>query len=113
MKTVLLDRRDSMLNLILTALIIFAAVAYLYFKTKQFRTTLQAERQYHRSSASAALGAFIMLFGVSQLFLFGGLAVYLVSAVFVLLGLYVFVHNFKARKHYAGFLEEERRLNEK
>ncbi|MCW1928515.1 YtpI family protein [Bhargavaea beijingensis] len=102
-----------MLNLIFTALIIFSAVAYLYFKTKQFRTALQAERQYHRSSASAALGAFIALFGVNQLFLFSGLITYLVAAAFILLGLYVLVHNIKARNHYAGFLEEERRLNEK
>ncbi|KZE39815.1 hypothetical protein AV656_00535 [Bhargavaea cecembensis] len=102
-----------MLNLIFTALIIFAAVAYLYFKTKQFRTTLQAERQYHRSSASAALGAFIMLFGAHQLFLFSGVITYIVTAAFILLGLYVLVYNVKARNHYAGFLEEERRLNEK
>ena len=102
-----------MLNLIFTALIVFSAVAYLYFKTKQFRTALQAERQYHRSSASAALGAFMMLFGVNQLLLFSGLITYLVAAVFILLGLYVLVHNIRARNHYAGFLEEERRLNEK
>lgn len=102
-----------MLNLIFTALIIFAAVAYLYFKTKQFRTPLQVERQYHRSSASASLGAFIMLFGVNQLFLFSGAITYTIAAIFILLGLYVLVHNWKARSHYAGFLEEERRLNEK
>ncbi|EMR06087.1 hypothetical protein C772_02067 [Bhargavaea cecembensis DSE10] len=102
-----------MLNLTFLALIIFSVVAYLYFKTKQFRTTLQAERQYHRSSASAALGAFIMLFGAHQLILFTGVVTYIVAAAFILLGLYVLVHNIKARKHYAGFLEEERRLNEK
>jgi len=102
-----------MLNLIITALIIFAAVAYLYFKTKQFRTALQAEQQYHRSSASVALGAFIMLFGANQLFLFSGVITYVVATVFILLGLYVLVYNIKARNHYAGFLEEERRLNEK
>ena len=101
------------LNIVLIALIVFSAIAYLYFKTKQFRTTLTAERQYYSSSASAALGALLVSFGANQLFLFRGTVTYIVTAIFILFGLYVLVFNLKARRHYAGFLEEERRLNKK
>ncbi|WP_040229160.1 YtpI family protein [Bhargavaea cecembensis] len=101
------------MNIVLIALIVFSAIAYLYFKTKQFRTTLTAQRKYFSSSASAALGALLITFGANQLFLFRGAATYIISAIFILLGLYVFIFNMKARRHYAGFLEEERRLNEK
>ncbi|MET3575941.1 YtpI family protein [Bhargavaea ullalensis] len=102
-----------MLNIVLIALIVFSVVGYLYFKTKQFRTTLTAERQYFSSSASIALGALLVSFGINQIYLFRGTATYIVSAIFILFGLYVLVFNLKARRHYAGFLEEERRLNEK
>ncbi|AOV07227.1 YtpI family protein [Sporosarcina ureilytica] len=100
--------------LFLVFLIIASVVFYLYFKMRQFRTTymLPIRKKLFASMAGAALGLFLISFGLNQILLFNKLVIYIVSAVFILLGLYVLVYNFRAAKHYRQFIEEEAVLNE-
>ena len=103
-----------MLNLTLVFFIIASFVCYFYFKTKQFRTThmLPIRKKMFASMAGVALGALLISFGLNQLLLFNVMTIYIVSAVFILLGLYVSIFNFRAYKHYVQFIEEEAELNE-
>lgn len=93
---------------------ILSIVFYLFFKTKQFRTTylLPIRKKMFASMASVALGIFLISFGINQIILFDKLVVYIVAALFILLGLYVAIFNFKAAKHYQKFIVEEAEINE-
>lgn len=62
--------------------------------------------------AGVALGLFLISFGANQIVLFDKLIIYIVSALFVLLGLYVSIFNFRAAKHYQQFVGEEAEINE-
>lgn len=103
-----------MLNYILVLFIIISFVFYFYFKTKQFRTTrmLPIRKKMYASMAGSSLGGLLFFFGINQLVLFDKLATYIVAAIFIVLGLYVIVFNYRAYKHYKQFVEEEAKLNE-
>ncbi|MDS9471744.1 YtpI family protein [Sporosarcina pasteurii] len=100
--------------LFLVFLIIASIVFYLYFKMRQFRTTymLPIRKKLFASMAGAALGLFLITFGLNQILLFNKLVIYIVSAVFIILGSYVLIYNFRAAKHYRQFIEEEAEINE-
>lgn len=102
-----------MLNYLFVFFIIVTAVFYLYFKTRQFRTTrmLPIHKKMYASMAGASLGGFILSFGLNQIVLFDKIAIYITSVIFILLGLYVLVFNYRAYKHYIQFVEEEAELN--
>lgn len=61
--------------------------------------------------AGVALGTLLFFFGLNQVILFSQVVIYIVSAIFILLGAYVAIFNFRAFKHYAQFVEEEAELN--
>lgn len=96
---------------------VFATIAslvfYFYFKMRQFRTTylLPIRKKMFASMAGVALGFFLISFGLNQVFLFNKVVIYIVSALFVALGLYVSIFNFRAAKHYQQFVEEEAKIN--
>lgn len=102
-----------LLNFILVALIIFSGVSYLYFKTRQFRTTymLPIRKKMYASLAGTSLGSVLFFFGLNQLVLFDQLLNYIIAAIFILLGLSSLVFNFKAQRHYKQFIDEEAELN--
>lgn len=102
-----------MLNYFLVFLIITAGVFYVYFKFRQFRTTyvLPIRKKMYASMANASLGGLILFFGINQIVLFDLLVVYIIAAIFIPLGLYVLVFNYRAYKHYIQFVEEEARIN--
>ena len=102
-----------MLNYLFVFFIIVSGVFYFYFKTRQFRTTqmLPIHKKMYASMAGASLGGFILTFGLNQIVLFDKVAIYITSVIFILLGLYVFVSNYRAYKHYVQFVEEEAELN--
>ncbi|KYG58172.1 YtpI family protein [Planococcus maritimus] len=97
--------------LIFIFLIIVSAVFYLYYKTKQIRTRLPVRKNWYASRAQIALGSFIAFFGVNQLFIFQTAVTYIIAGIFIVLGLVLIVHNYKANRHYQAFLDEETRLN--
>lgn len=92
---------------------IVSLVFYFYFKTRQFRTTqmLPIRKKMFASMAGVALGLFLIFFGINQIIIFSKLIIYGVSILFILLGLYVSVFNFRAAKHYRQFIEEEAIIN--
>ncbi len=102
-----------MLNYLFVFLIIVSVVFYLFFKTKQFRTRqmLPIHKKMYASMAGASLGLFILSFGFNQIVLFDKITIYIISAIFILLGLYVLIFNFRAYKHYSKFVKEEAEIN--
>ena len=101
------------LNFILVFLIIASGVFYFYFKTRQFRTSqvFPIRKKMFASKAGMFLGTMLVAFGINQLMLFNGVLTYVVSGVFILLGGYVSIFNWKAMKHYEQFTDEETELN--
>ncbi len=101
------------LNFILVFLIIASAVFYFYFKTRQFRTShvFPIRKKMFASKAGMFLGFMLVVFGVNQLMLFDGALTYAVVAVFIILGGYVSIFNWRAMNHYNQFVDEETELN--
>ncbi len=93
---------------------IVSLIFYFYFKMRQFRTTrmLPIRKKMFASMAGVALGLFLLFFGINQIILFNKFVIYLISALFILLGLYVAIFNFRAAKHYRQFIEEEAIIND-
>ncbi|WP_342505433.1 YtpI family protein [Sporosarcina sp. FSL K6-2383] len=102
-----------MLNFILVFLIIASFVFYFYFKTRQFRTksVFPIRKKMFASMAGSSLGTLLLFFGINQLILFSGIVTYVIAALFIGLGAYVAIFNFKAYKHYLSFVDEENKLN--
>src|SRR6185312_14778353 len=102
------------INFIFVFLIIASAVFYFYFKTRQFRTrqVFPIRKKMYASMSGASLGGLLFFFGINQLILFNGLATYVVAALFIILGAYVGIFNYRAFRHYKRFVDEETELNE-
>lgn len=66
----------------------------------------------YASMAGASLGSLLLFFGINQLILFDGTVTYVIAAIFLALGAYVSIFNFRAYKHYKSFVDEESKLNE-
>ena len=94
-------------------LIIVSFVIYFYNKTKQFRTrsVLPIRKKWYSARASMALGSFITFFGINQLFVYQSTVTYIISAIFIVLGVALIYYNYKASRYYYTFLEEEADLN--
>ena len=101
-------------NFICVFLIIASAVFYFYFKTRQFRTrqVFPIRKKMYASMAGASLGGLLLFFGINQLILFNGIATYVIAAIFMILGVYVGIFNYRAFQHYKRFVDEETLLNE-
>lgn len=98
--------------LIFVFLIILSIVFYFYYKTKQFRAKLPIRKKWYASTASMFLGSFILFFGINQLTIFQSTVTYIISGIFIILGLALVIFNFKAARHYHKFVAEETRLNQ-
>lgn len=103
-----------MLNYLFGFLIIISGLFYFYFKTRQFRTTyvLPIRKKMYASIASTFLGSLLLSFGLNQLVLLNRPITYIIAGIFILLGLFVIVFNYRAYSHYKQFIEEEASLNE-
>lgn len=101
-------------NFFLVFLIIACAVFYFYFKTRQFRTrqVFPIRKKMYASMAGASLGGLSLFYGINQLILFDGIITYIIVAVFIAVGAYVGIFNYRAYKHYRSFVDEETKLNE-
>ena len=87
-----------MLNYIFVFLIIVSIVYYLYFKTRQFRTSHMhpIRKKMYASMAGTPLGGLLLFFGLNQVVLFDKLVNYIIAAIFIALGLYVLITNYRA-----------------
>jgi amino acid transporter len=102
-----------MINAVFVFFIIISAVIYFYMKVKQLRSGLPIAKKWYANRAMVALGSLLFFFGLNQLFLFATTLTYVISIVFIVIGLITMVHYFKVTKHYGQFVEEEFRLNKK
>lgn len=92
---------------IFVILIMFSFAFYLYLKVKYVRTKAPAEKKWISSKASMALGAFISLFGINQLFLFHTIVTYIVATIFIILGVINIWGGYKAYKYFLPLAAEE------
>ena len=92
---------------ILVFLIVVSFVMYVFYKMKYVRSSRPIEKKWLSAKSSIALGIFVALFGVNQLFLFPATITYIIAGLFILLGAYNAYHGIKAYQHYLPFAREE------
>ena len=92
---------------ILVFLIVISFALYVYYKIKYVRCRRPIEKKWLSSKSSMALGLFVALFGINQLFLFQQTITYIVAGIFIVIGLLSAIAGFKAYKHYLPFAIEE------
>jgi succinate-acetate transporter protein len=71
---------------ILVLCIVISFSFYIFYKIKFVRSHLPIEKKWVSAKSSMALGLFVGLFGINQLFLFQTTVTYIVAAVFILIG---------------------------
>ena len=67
-------------------LIVISLAFYLFYKVKSVRTQLPMEKKWISGKSLVALGAFVALFGINQLFLFQSTVTYIIAGIFILIG---------------------------
>ncbi|GER67003.1 putative membrane protein YtpI [Weizmannia acidilactici] len=93
----------------LLAALIFASLCfYIYFKIKYVRTPLTIEKKYVSAKANMALGSFIFLFGLNELFLYHTGITYVIASVFMALGLFNVSGGYKRLRFYGPYMEKEK-----
>jgi O-antigen/teichoic acid export membrane protein len=92
---------------VLVILITISFSFYLFYKIKYVRSKRPIERRWISSKSSIALGLFVGLFGLNQLFLNGNTITYIIAAIFILLGAFSAINGLKAYKHYLPLAADE------
>ncbi|WP_338470492.1 YtpI family protein [Niallia sp. XMNu-256] len=98
---------------IFVILIVFSLVFYLFYKTKYFRSKLPAEKRWLSAKSSIALGSFVGLFGINQLFLYQTTVTYIIAGIFIVLGAINVRAGIKAYKYFLPLAAEEVRETQK
>lgn len=101
----------NILNYLFVAGIILSFVAYFYYKTKQFRSTLPIRKKWYTAKAGTALGIFMIFFGLNVTIIYPTFVGYAVAVVFIIIGAGLAFNNYKRARHEGRFVEEEYRLN--
>ncbi|OQP16284.1 YtpI family protein [Geobacillus zalihae] len=70
----------------LVIFIIFSFSFYVYYKIRYVRSQRPMERRFLSAKSSMALGLFVALFGINQLFLYRTTVTYIICAIFIALG---------------------------
>ncbi len=65
------------------------------------------EKKWLSGKSSIALGLFVFVFGVNQLFLYPTTTTYIVAALFILIGGFSIFGGYKMYKHYLPFAIKE------
>jgi uncharacterized membrane protein HdeD (DUF308 family) len=92
---------------IFVPVIVVSFVFYIFYKVKYVRSTKPAERQWLSAKSRIALGLFVGLFGLNQLFLFQTTITYIVAAIFIIIGAMSVWAGFKAYKHFRPLAAKE------
>lgn len=101
----------QILNYIFVVTMIISFVAYFYYKTKQFRTTLPIQKKWYKAKGGVALGLFVIFAGCNTLVVFPSLVGYIIAALFFVSGIAMATEQFKRVKHEGRFVKEEYELN--
>ena len=92
---------------ILVLLIVLSFAFYIFYKVKYVRSRRPAEKKWLSAKSSIALGVFVALFGVNQLFLFQSTVTYIVAAIFIIVGSLSVWAGLKAYKFYLPLAAKE------
>ncbi|WP_019242900.1 MULTISPECIES: YtpI family protein [Bacillus] len=92
---------------VLVTLIIIALAFYCFYKVRFFRTKLPMEKKWLSSKSSIALGLFVLLFGINQIFLFQTTLTYVISSIFIIIGALSSYTGFKSYKFFLPLAIEE------
>jgi succinate-acetate transporter protein len=92
---------------LLAALIVLSFMFYIFYKVKYVRSRRPAEKKWLSAKSSIALGLFVALFGVNQLFLFHTTVTYIVAAVFIVIGSLSIWGGIKSYKYYLPLAASE------
>jgi amino acid transporter len=91
----------------LALLIVVTFTFYVFYKIRQVRTNRPMEKKWLSAKASIALGLFVALFGINQLFLFPGTLTYFIGGLFILIGLGSCWAGYKLYKHVLPYAQRE------
>jgi TRAP-type C4-dicarboxylate transport system permease large subunit len=80
--------------------IVITFVFYLFYKVKYMRSRRPVLRQWLSAKSGIALGLFVCLFGINQLFIFQSTVTYIIATIFILLGGYNVYAGIKAYQFY-------------
>lgn len=98
---------------LLAVLIVISLAFYLFYKIKYVRSNLPAEKKWLSSKSGIALGLFVFLFGINQLFLYHTTVTYIIAAIFILIGGLSSWSGMKAYKYYLPYaVKEAQSMNE-
>ncbi|QCR33251.1 YtpI family protein [Lysinibacillus sp. SGAir0095] len=100
-----------MANLIFVFFIVVSFVAYFYYKTKEFRSTLPIRKKWYKAKAGLALGIFVIVFGINTCIVYPSVVGFLIAAVFILIGAVKAYSSYKRVQHEGQFVKEEYELN--
>jgi succinate-acetate transporter protein len=92
---------------ILVICIVISFAFYLFYKIKFFRSKLPVERKWISAKSGMALGLFVALFGINQLFLFPSTVTYIIAAIFIMIGGLSVWTGWKAYKHFLPLAVQE------
>ena len=92
---------------IFVLLIVLSFVFYIFYKIKYVRSKRPAERKWLSSKSSIALGLFVGLFGLNQVFLFQTTITYIVAVIFIIIGSMSVWSGVKAYKFYLPLAAKE------
>ena len=101
----------NILNYLFVAGIILSFVAYFYYKTKQFRSTLPIRKKWYTAKAGVAIGIFLIFFGLNATIIYPTGVGYAVAAIFILFGAGQAFNHFKRARHEGQYVQEEYELN--
>ena len=99
------------INYIFVFCIIVSFVAYFYYKTKQFRTTLPIQKKWYTAKAGTALGAFVLFVGCNTPIIYPTFVGFVISALFIVIGILMAVNHYKRVVHEGRFVKQEYELN--
>jgi hypothetical protein len=89
--------------------IVLSISFYVFYKIKYVRSKRPMEKKMLNGKSSVALGLFIALFGVNQLFLYDTTATltYIISGVFILLGGFSAWVGYRTFRHHVPYVLQE------
>ncbi|PLS16978.1 hypothetical protein CVD28_15110 [Bacillus sp. M6-12] len=92
---------------ILVIFIVIALAFYVFYKIKYVRSGRPMEKKWISAKSSVALGLFVALFGLNQLFLYQTTLTYIVGSVFMILGALNIIGGYKSYKFHLPFAIKE------
>jgi succinate-acetate transporter protein len=92
---------------ILVLCIVISFSFYIFYKIKFVRSNLPVEKKWISAKSSMALGLFVSLFGINQLFLFQSTITYIVAAIFILIGGLSIWSGWKSYRYFLPFAIKE------